>query len=145
MLCFCGLTSATNAESFSEERELAGFISKLQKPVDEKQIGCIVQIYKHPCHQTDVLLQSLIGKFFYKGRGGYLAHVSLAQIQTMAMQQISYRILDKKLYEDLKERWFLVEFKDRFDLAYIRKRFEPIFIGTSATFAFDDNVAGNRV
>lgn len=132
-LCFCSLTTATNAGSFSEEQELEEFISKLQKPIDQNQIGYIIQIYKHPCQQSDLLLKNFIGQFFYKGRDGYLTHASLEQIKTLTMQQISYRILDKKLYDDLKERWFLVEFKDRFELASIKSRFEPLFIGTRAT------------
>ncbi|HAE37802.1 MAG TPA: hypothetical protein DCG57_04085 [Candidatus Riflebacteria bacterium] len=129
--CFCSPAFA-GAQAFSSAEELGEFKKNLQQADSRLQIGFIVHLRVLPGMAGDDLLERTIGSFFYRGKSGYLAHVDLRRLLLLELFGITYRILDKKLLDDHKERWYLAEFRSCHELELIKSSFEPLFVGVKA-------------
>jgi hypothetical protein len=107
--------------------ELAPFQQNLHIAKATGMIGYLVHLPLPPSPAHDRRVRAAVGRFFYKGGAGYLAHVDVERLSRLMSAGLPTRILDKKKLADQSEHWYLAAVPTPAAQAAVVAIFEPLF------------------
>ena len=114
---------------FSEVSELRDFQRNLTENQGSLKIGYLVHIPLLQSPENGCRIRQAVGRYFYEGIQGYLAHLDIDRVMRLMVNEIPFRVLDKKRLDDKREHWYFVTTENHEQAEAVKARFESLFNG----------------